>query len=54
MRQYVLNKYRVLLTRAREGVVIWVPEGDPADSTRSPGWYAETFDYLVRCGAQPI
>ena len=33
-RQYVINKYRVLLTRAREGMVIWVPEGDKSDWTR--------------------
>jgi hypothetical protein len=33
--QYVLNKYRVLLTRAREGMIIWVPRGDKSDWTRA-------------------
>ncbi|HUO13709.1 MAG TPA: DNA/RNA helicase domain-containing protein [Verrucomicrobiae bacterium] len=33
--EYTRNKYRVLLTRAREGMVIWIPEGDPGDPTRS-------------------
>jgi len=35
-RRYLLNKYRVLLTRAREGMVIWVPPGDRDDLTRDP------------------
>src|SRR5262249_23676592 len=35
-RRYIKNTYRVLLTRAREGMVIWVPRGDPSDRTRKP------------------
>jgi hypothetical protein len=34
--RYLLNAYRVLLTRARQGMAIFVPEGDPADPTRDP------------------
>jgi hypothetical protein len=33
---YVMNKYRVLLTRARRGMVIWIPRGDASDPTRDP------------------
>jgi hypothetical protein len=37
-RQYLKNAYRVLLTRARQGMVIFVPPGAKRDKTRSPGW----------------
>ncbi|SMY07249.1 DUF2075 domain-containing protein [Flavimaricola marinus] len=47
---YLENSYRVLLTRARQGMVIFVPEGDPADETRPPSFYDETFAFLQRCG----
>jgi len=50
-RRYVLNKYRVFLTRAREGMVLFVPEGDTGDSTRVPGTYAAIASYLKQCGA---
>ena len=53
-RQYLLNKYRVLLTRAREGIIIFVPEGDSKDETRLPEFYNPIYDYLVSCGVQPI
>jgi hypothetical protein len=43
---YLKNAYRVLLTRARQGMVVVVPEGDRADSTRAPAMYDETFEYL--------
>jgi hypothetical protein len=49
-RRYLLNKYRVLLTRAREGLVIWVPPGDSSDLTRPASWFDATADHLVRCG----
>ena len=49
-RRYLLNTYRVLLTRAREGLVIWVPPGDSTDLTRPSSWFDTTADYLVRCG----
>ena len=45
-----LNAYRVLLTRARHGTVIWVPHGDPADSTRSPALFDAVADYFRSCG----
>ncbi len=47
---YLKNAYRVLLTRARQGMVIVVPEGDATDPTRSSGYYDGTFDYLARLG----
>ena len=49
-RQYLINKYRVLLTRAREGMIIWVPEGDSADSTRPAEWFDATARFLQACG----
>lgn len=47
---YLKNAYRVLLTRARQGMVIVVPEGDMEDVTRKPEYYDETFEYLRRIG----
>jgi len=47
---YLLNAYRVLLTRARQGMVIFVPRGDPADLTRPPSYYNRTFDFLKARG----
>ncbi len=52
--QYLLNTYRVLLTRAREGLIIWVPEGDKTDKTRLPQFYDPIFNYLVSCGMTEI
>jgi len=49
-RQYLLNKYRVLLTRARLGIVIWVPTGDTGDPTLEPEIFNRTYDYLRSCG----
>jgi hypothetical protein len=54
IRQYALNKYRVLLTRAREGLVIWVPPGDRDDPTRPPEIYDQVADYLLQCGIEAI
>jgi Uncharacterized conserved protein (DUF2075) len=48
--QYVINKYRVLLTRAREGMVLWVPRGDGADWTRPAKSYDAIAAYLASCG----
>jgi DUF2075 family protein len=48
--RYLENAYRVLLTRARQGMVIFVPQGDAEDATRLPEYIDKTFDYLVRCG----
>ena len=47
---YLKNAYRVLLTRARQGMVIMVPKGDPTDPTRLPEFYNQTFEYLQAIG----
>lgn len=47
---YLKNAYRVLLTRARQGMVIYVPTGSDEDPTRPPSYYAGTFEYLLECG----
>jgi len=60
--KYMLNAYRVLLTRARAGMVICVPEGNgnknPSgfweDSTRLPEYYNGTYKYLKSLGIEEI
>jgi hypothetical protein len=47
---YQKNAYRVLLTRARQGMVIVVPNGDPDDLTRKHEFYDPTFEYLSEIG----
>lgn len=47
---YQLNAYRVLMTRARQGMVIVVPDGDADDPTRSPGFYDQTYEYWKSIG----
>lgn len=49
-RQYLINAYRVLLTRARQGMVIFVPPGDDKDVTRKSNFYNSTFNYLAEIG----
>lgn len=53
-RQYRLNGYRVLLTRARAGVVIFVPRGDPEDDTRRPGQFDAIAHALEAAGCSPL
>lgn len=53
-RQYIANAYRVLLTRARQGLVVFVPEGDLDDRTRPPEAYDQVFEFLLRCGFTTI
>ena len=53
-RVYLKNAYRVLLTRARQGMVIVVPKGDAEDLTRRPEDYDPTFEYLRRIGFETI
>ncbi|WP_018342376.1 DUF2075 domain-containing protein [Cytophaga aurantiaca] len=48
--RYLINKYRVLLTRAREGVAIWIPNGDKSDLTRPKKEYDKIYEYLKKCG----
>ena len=60
--KYMLNAYRVLLTRARAGMIICVPEGNsnktangfPEDSTRLPEFYDGTYQYLKSIGIEEI
>jgi len=49
-RNYLRNAYRVLLTRARQGMVVFVPPGNASDPTRSPAFYDSTFNYLRGLG----
>jgi hypothetical protein len=49
-KKYLVNAYRVLLTRARQGMVIVVPEGKDDDHTRKKEYYDPTFNYLKRIG----
>jgi hypothetical protein len=46
-RVYLRNAYRVLLTRARQGMVIFIPHGNTTDPTRAPEYYDSTFNYLA-------
>ena len=62
LQKYMLNAYRVLLTRARAGMVICVPTGNPnktvsgfwEDSTRLPEFYDGTYKYLKSLGIEEI
>ncbi len=51
-RDYQVNTYRVLLTRARSETIIWIPPGDANDKTREPELFDRTADYLLTCGAR--
>jgi hypothetical protein len=51
---YQKNAYRVLLTRARQGMVIVVPPGDTTDPTRDPKFYDSTYRYLEKIGFSSI
>jgi hypothetical protein len=42
------------MTRAREGMIIFVPKGDVEDETRLPELYDPIFEYLVSCGLKSI
>jgi len=53
-KNYLKNAYRVLLTRARQGMVIVIPLGDAYDPTRRPEYYDSTFAYLNEIGFQVI
>jgi hypothetical protein len=50
---YRRNAYRVLLTRARQGMIIFVPQGDANDPTMPPADFEQTAEFLVQCGAIP-
>lgn len=51
---YLKNAYRVLLTRARQGMVIVIPPGDPSDSTCNSDYYNPIFNYLKSIGFEEI
>ncbi len=53
-KNYLLNAYRVLLTRARRGMVIFVPEGDDEDMTRLREYYDGTYEYLKSIGIKEL
>jgi hypothetical protein len=53
-KNYAINKYRVLLTRAREGMIIWVPQGAPIDESRHDGPTDQTASFLLRCGIKEL
>lgn len=53
-KQYLKNAYRVLLTRARQGMVVVVPEGDANDHTRPPEFYDPIYAYLLEIGFPEI
>lgn len=54
--RYLVNSYRVLLTRARQGMVIFVPEGVDAeeDETRDKNYYDAIYNYLLSCGIKEL
>jgi hypothetical protein len=51
---YLKNSYRVLLTRARQGMIVFIPLGDVTDATRLPLYYDCTYEYLHDIGFQLI
>ncbi len=53
-KSYQLNAYRVLMTRARQGMIICVPEGKAGDHTRKPEFYDGTYEYLKSLGLEEI
>ncbi len=53
-KEYLINTYRVLLTRARQGMVIYIPNGSDIDHTRPERYYLGTYDYLRQIGIPVI
>ena len=53
-KQFTKNAYRVLLTRARQGMVIWIPEGSENDNTRQKEFYDGTYQYLKSIGISEL
>jgi len=49
-KRYLINAYRVLLTRARQGMVLVVPNGNSEDHTRKHEYYDDTYNYLTNIG----
>lgn len=55
-KRYLLNSYRVLLTRSRQGMIIFVPKGvDPElDPSRNSAFYDGIYNYLISCGIKEL
>lgn len=53
-RLYLKNAYRVLLTRARQGMVLFIPRGSDTDASRKRAWYDALFQYLCGIGIEVI
>ena len=53
-KEYLKNTYRVLLTRARQGMVIFIPEGSDIDHTRPSEFYDNTYNYMKEIGIKEI
>ena len=51
---YLKNAYRVLMTRARQGLIIYIPEGDEEDPSRLTEYYEGTYQYLKHVGIKEI
>ena len=53
-KRYLVNAYRVLLTRARQGMIIFVPRGvdEEEDPTRNSTYYNAIYEYLLKCGIE--
>ena len=51
---YLKNAYRVLLTRARQGFIIFLPTGSSADATMQPAFYDGVYHYLSELGIEEI
>jgi len=54
IQRYLLNAYRVLLTRARQGLVVFVPHGNSNDLTRPVRLYDAIYDALIKSGFAPM
>lgn len=53
-KDYLKNTYRVLLTRARQGMIIYIPEGSEIDRTRPKSFYDGTYNYLREIGIEEL
>lgn len=53
-RRFKINAYRVLLTRARQGMVLFLPRGSAEDTTCAPEEFEQTANFLLRCGVTPL
>ncbi len=52
--KYLINSYRVLLTRARQGMIIYIPRGNNEDLTRPDFMYDGTFEFFIKIGIKEI